>query len=407
MATEQFTAGAEFRARVRRLDPKDPNHVVNLAALLLDCAHDENASDIHLLPTPTALEMRWRIDGVLHMVDALPGALAKNIAARLKVLADLLTYRTDIPQEGRIRTDGQRVERRVSTFPTLHGEKVVIRLFAEQRQFQQISDLGLPEDVVPALNSALGETSGLLLIVGPAGSGKTTTLYACLRAIAATTAGARGLASIEDPIESAIDGVAQSQVNPNVGFDLAAGLRSLMRQDPEVIAIGEMRDRPTVDAALGASLTGHLVLSTFHAGSAAGAIGRMLDMGIEPYVLRSGVRAVIAQRLLRRLCACAVAEHDRAAWLGLNVSNAFRAVGCGDCNQTGYRGRFLLAELFSLENRSVAAAVLARSDVGSIESVAAGAGMRSLFRRACESVEAGVTSAAEVRRIFGDDVNVG
>jgi hypothetical protein len=224
------------------------------------------------------------------------------VVARLKVLAELLTYRTDVPQEGRIRGGPGDVEMRVSTFPTLFGEKAVVRLFAGPGRFLRPEDLGLPPEIRATLGRLLGETSGAILLAGPAGSGKTTTIYACLRELVAASAGTRSLATLEDPIEVAVPGVAQAQVNPAAGFDLGAGLRSLLRQDPEVIAVGEIRDRATAEVAFQAALTGHLVLSTFHAGSAAGVVGRLSDMGIEPYVLRSGVRAIICQRLVRTLC---------------------------------------------------------------------------------------------------------
>ena len=208
---------------------------------------------------------------------------------------------------------------RVCTYPTLHGERAVVRLFGGAGQYQHLDDLGLPPDVLQPLRRLLGETSGAILVSGPAGSGKTTTVYACLREIAGDRSARlqRSLVSIEDPIEVAVDGVAQSQVHPPSGLDLAAGLRFLMRQDPEVIMVGEIRDRPTAEAALQASLTGHLLLSTFHAGSAAETVGRLLDMGIEPYVLRSGLLAILNQRLLRRLCSCAVPSDDPEARLGL------------------------------------------------------------------------------------------
>ena len=237
--------------------------------------------------------------------------------ARLKVLADLLTYRTDVPQEGRIRSPETAVEMRVSTFPTLYGEKAVVRLFTSSSRFLQLADLGLGADVDEALSRLLGETSGAILVVGPAGSGKTTTLYACLREIAARSEGGRSIVTLEDPIEVALPGVAQSQVNLPAGFDLTSGLRSIMRQDPEVIMVGEIRDRPTAQIALEASLTGQLVLSSFHAPGAAGAISRLLEMGLEPYVLRSGLLAVVSQRLLRKLCGCAASDRSVRGPVGL------------------------------------------------------------------------------------------
>jgi type II secretory ATPase GspE/PulE/Tfp pilus assembly ATPase PilB-like protein len=393
--------GESFRSARAALDARGAKAVTELVDLALGHARSAGASDVHLTPAPAGLEMRWRLDGVLHLVDVLPPALSPNIVARLKVLSDLLTYRTDVPQEGRIRSAPGEVEMRVSTFPTLHGEKAVVRLFAGSGRFERLADLGLPAEIQGGLSRLLSETSGAIVLAGPAGSGKTTTLYACLREIAAASAGARSLASLEDPIEAAVPGVAQSQVNPSVGFDLAAGLRSLMRQDPEVIAVGEIRDRPTAEAALGASLTGHLVLSTFHAGSAAGLVGRLLDMGLEPYILRSGLLAVVCQRLVRRLCDCAREDHSEEARLGLPISSVRLPVGCPACGNTGYSGRFALAEWLVTNRGEVARAVLERQDARAIESAAIDAGMVPLARRAAEAVAAGLTSPREIRRVLG------
>ena len=243
----------------------------------------------------------------LQPVALLPAKVAPNVVARLKVLAELLTYRTDVPQEGRIRGVPGEVEMRLCTFPTFFGEKAVVRMFAGPGRFLRLDDLGLPGEVRDELSHVLDETSGAIILAGPAGSGKTTTIYACLRELAARSRGERSLATLEDPIESVVPGVAQAQVNPAAGLTLESGLKSLLRQDPEVIAIGEIRDKATAEIALQAALTGHLILTTFHAGSACEVIGRLLDMGIEPYAIRSGLRAVVAQRLVRRLCDCAAA----------------------------------------------------------------------------------------------------
>ena len=286
-------------------DPADPQYATQIVDAILAEGRAAGASDLHLQPTPQGLELKYRLNGVLLPVAVFSAKLGPNIIARLKVKAELLTYHTDRPQEGRIRTPEADVEMRVSIFPTLHGERAVVRFFGGSGSYQRLDDLGLPADVLLALRNLLVETSGAIVISGPAGSGKTTTAYACLREIAQQTSGARSLVSIEDPIEVAVDGVAQSQVNPQTGLDLASGLRFLMRQDPEVIFVGEIRDRPTADAAMQASLTGHLLLTTFHAGSATETVSRLLDMGIEPYILRSGLLAVLNQRLLRQLCECA------------------------------------------------------------------------------------------------------
>ena len=387
--------------KLRGLDPNHPDYAPRGVDALLAVARIAGTTDIHLQPTGANLELKFRVDGVLLSVATFPGALAGNVVARLKVLAGLLTYHTDRPQEGRIRLPQDDVEMRVCTYPTLHGERAVVRLFGGAKRYQHLDNLGLPDDVLPTLQSLLAQTSGAILVSGPAGSGKTTTIYACLREIARRSEGARSLMTIEDPVEVSVAGVAQSQVHPTVGLDLAAGLRFLMRQDPEVIMVGEIRDRPTADAALQASLTGHLLLSTFHAGSAAETVGRLLDMGIEPYILRSGLLAVLNQRLLRRLCSCARESADEDARLGLKVDRVFQSVGCEKCRGTGYFGRLLIVEMLVVMHTELGRAVLARADTAELESLALQAGMIGRLSRAWQAVDAGLTTPAEVRRVMG------
>jgi general secretion pathway protein E len=388
-------------AALAQLDPVNPRYASDVVEKALAEAQTAGASDVHFQPGGDGLELRWRVDGVLQPVALLPAKVAPNVVARLKVLSELLTYRTDVPQEGRIKAVAGEVEMRVSTFPTLFGEKAVVRMFAGPGRFLRLLDLGLPESVRDELNHLLGETSGAIILSGPAGSGKTTTIYACLRELAARSRGERSLATLEDPIEAVVPGVAQSQVNPAAGLTLESGLKSLLRQDAEVIAIGEIRDKLTAEIALQAALTGHLILTTFHAGSACEVIGRFLDMGIEPYVVRSGLRAVVAQRLVRRLCDCAIASSRPDDFLGLPVHHARLPRGCDACGSTGYLGRAVLAELLMPETEELARAVLAFSDVRRLEQAAVGAGMIDRWERACTAVEQGLTSPAEVRRILG------
>ncbi len=384
-----------------RMDAAGPRYATEVVDCVLAEARGSGASDVHFQPCSDGLELRWRIDGVLQAIAQLPAKGSPNIVSRLKVLADLLTYRTDVPQEGRIRGTPGEVEMRVSTFPTLFGEKAVVRMFAEPGRYLRLDDLGLPGGVKDELSLALEETSGAIVLSGPAGSGKTTTIYACLRELAARSAGQRSLVTLEDPIESVVAGVAQSQVNPAAGLTLETGLKSLLRQDPEVIAIGEVRDKTTAEIALQAALTGHLILTTFHAGSACEVIGRFLDMGIEPYVVRSGLRAIVAQRLVRKLCACAAWSSRPEYLLGLPVQSARVPRGCELCRGTGYAGRTVLAEMLLPETDELARAILARLDVRSLESIARHAGMIDRWSRAVAAVEAGMTSPAEVRRALG------
>lgn len=393
---------SDIATELRQLDAASPLYATQVVELLLAAATAAGASDVHLHPTPQGLLVQWRIDGVLLRIGEFPRGKAADVVARLKVLAELLTYKTDAPQEGRIRPAeagaNPAVEMRVSTFPTLHGERAVVRLFAGEQRFQQLADLGLPAEVEAALSKLLIETSGAILLTGPAGSGKTTTAYACVREIARASRGQRSVVTLEDPIESALPGVSQSQVQPAAGFTLATGLRSLMRQDPEVILVGEIRDRETVETVFQAALTGHLVVSTFHAGSAAGALSRLSEMGLEPYLLTSGLRAVLHQRLVRRLCDCAGAATDL---LGLPVANAKAAGRCEACRHTGYRGRLVLAEMLPPLAGDLAQAVLQRRDAAELSRLAAAAGMTTVFARACTAVENGQTDPAEVRRVLG------
>ena len=401
MSTAPAPNEATVQDRLTDLDSSSPDYATEFVNVVLDAAKDIRASDVHLQPTADGLDVRWRLDGVLQPVGVFPRGDAADVVSRMKVLAELLTYRTDVPQEGRIRDRSGDVEIRVSTFPTLHGERAVIRLFAASGEFLYLQDLGLPGDISDRLDEVLAETSGALLITGPAGSGKTTTAYACLRELVRMSEGGKSIVSLEDPIESAVDGVSQSRVNPTAGFDLATGLRSLMRQDPEAIMVGEIRDRDTAEAAFQASLTGHLLVTTFHAGSAAGAISRLSDMGIEPYLLRSGILGILSQRLVRRLCSCCEQISDDTAKLNLPVEKAWQPVGCDACIGSGYRGRVILAELLQATPSDLGRAILSRSDAPQLEQLAIEAGMTSIWQRAKDAVEAGHTSPSEVRRVLG------
>jgi type II secretory ATPase GspE/PulE/Tfp pilus assembly ATPase PilB-like protein len=378
-------AQTELQALLDAIPPIGPERTSRLVETILREAVRREASDVHLEPTHSALEIRYRLDGVLHSVAALDRELAPNLVARLKVLAELLTYRVDIPQEGSIRepVGGAGVEMRVSTFPIIHGEKVVVRLFDPAGRLLDLDQLGVASDLLRDWTALLRERTGALLLTGPSGSGKTTTIYACLRAVVSAGPGGRHIVTIEDPVEQVLEGVSQSQARPGTEFDFARGLRSLLRQDPEVIMIGEVRDAETAGIAIEAALTGHLVLSTLHAGSACGVIGRLLDMGIEPYLLTSGLRAILNQRLVRRRCpAC--------------------SAGCEECARTGYRGRLLLAELLMLD-APLRQAILARSDTAQLEAVASHSGRRALRAAGAEAVAAGLTTPAEIARVLGPE----
>ncbi|MFN0055119.1 MAG: GspE/PulE family protein [Planctomycetales bacterium] len=399
------TLADAFRRHLPPTGAADPDYVPHLVAAMLAAAREVRATDVHLVPLAQSLAMFWRIDGVLQPVLEFPPELAPRIIARLKVLARLLTYQTELPQEGRMQTErGTAVdETRLSTFPTLFGEKGVIRLFQGEGRYQRLPELGLPAEVLATLQGLLGETGGVILLTGPAGSGKTTTIYAAMRELADKSGGGRSLVSLEDPIEVVVPGVAQSQVHPACGFDMPTGLRSLMRQDPEVIMVGEIRDRQTAETVFQAALTGHLVLTTFHAGSAAQGINRLLDMGLEPYLLRSAIRAIVCQRLARKLCGCARVSEAEADRLGLPLTSTTCRVpvGCPACQGTGYQGRLLLAEMLLPEQTELGREILSRSDAARLEQSAIAAGMVPQLSRGCAAVEAGLTSPAEIRRILG------
>ena len=392
---ERFASGAPT------IVPADPKYVTEIVAHVLKLGCEAGASDIHFVVDACEMKVLWRIDGVLQSVATYPRTLAPNIIARLKVLAELLTYRTDVPQEGRLRESLADVEMRLSTFPTLYGEKGVVRLFATSEQYRWPADLGLPDDLLPDLLGLLHETGGAILITGPAGSGKTTTAYACFRELQRDSGVGKSLVTLEDPIESVLPGVSQSPVNRTAGFDYDTGLRSLMRQDPDVILVGEIRDRETAETVFQACLTGHLVLSTFHAGSSAEAISRLGDMGIEPYLIRTGLRAIICQRLFRRLCDCAVWTDDESSKYGFALSRARIPVGCERCSGTGYRGRLLLAELLRPDAKDVGRAIIGRSDAAEIEAIARKSGFLSLGQRAVAAMVEGRTSPVEIRRVIG------
>lgn len=377
----------DLQERLRAVDRTSPERISRLVEIILDEAVRRQASDVHIEPTVSEILIRFRLDGVLHTVAGLPPEQLANLIARLKVLAELLTYRIDIPQEGRIAQAVARhgVDMRVGIFPTIHGERAVIRLFDRAGSTIGLEQLGLPAFILQPLLGMLRERSGAILLTGPSGSGKTTTIYACLRQIVQQTQGGCHLVSIEDPVEQVLQGVSQSQARPGTEFDFARGLRGLLRQDPEVIMIGEIRDPETASIAIEAALTGHFVFSTVHAGSACGVIARLLEMGIEPYLATSALKGILNQRLLRRSCP------------------SCRASGCDACGNTGYRGRLLLAELLTID-APLRRAILARNDTTTLQAVATssqGVSGRTIRDSALQAVEAGWTTSAEVERVLG------
>ncbi len=388
----------DFARRLQALAARGPDGVVDLVDAIIREGLRRGASDIHIEPAEDAILTRFRLDGVLHPAIETATPCVLNIGARVKVLADLLTYQTDAPQEGRISREkvGADADLRASTFPTVRGEKIVLRLFDPRAADARLADLGYPEAIRRDLEACLQRPEGVLLLTGPAGSGKTTTIYAALRFILEAAAGARNVVTVEDPVERLIPGVTQTQVHPPTGLTFARCLRSLMRQDPEVIVIGEIRDRETAEIAIEAGLTGHLVISTIHSGETAGVFTRLLDLGVEPYLASSAVKFVVAQRLIRRLCpAC------RRSTSG-DARPPFEAVGCEACFGAGYRGRTVLAEALRMTRR-LSLRIRERAPTEVLAAHAVEEGARPLRDAALDAVRDGVTSDAEIRRVLGTE----
>jgi type II secretory ATPase GspE/PulE/Tfp pilus assembly ATPase PilB-like protein len=370
--------------------------------LVIEHALDGRASDIHLEPTAAAVDVYYRIDGVLQKAAVLPKNIAENVAARVKVMARLITYRTDIPQDGRIRAFSRAGDLRVSILPTIHGEKAVIRIFRGTGEVFALEELGLPDEIRAGLKTVIERPGGTLLLTGPSGSGKTTTIYALLRALAGAPGHKRSIVTIEDPVEHAIPDVTQCQVNEAAGLTFSSGLKFLLRQDPEVIVVGEIRDLETAKVAIEAGLTGHLVISTVHSGTACGVFTRLLDMGIEPYLVTSAVTASVAQRLLRTLCQhCKRPATVDARFRGVDLPTGAAPhdpVGCQRCYGTGYSGRTPVAEMVFL-TEELCSLILAKSTRKELEECARRMGMLDLWQGATVRLAAGETSIGELRRV--------
>ena len=367
---------------------------------ILTEAIGRGASDVHFEPTSRELLVKFRLDGRLKVIERLPGKIRENIIARLKVLGGLLTYRNDIPQEGRIERltahegpAGQVTDQRLAVFPTIHGQRAVVRFFYESTTLNDLTRLGFSDYIEQTLREIAARPQGILLLTGPAGSGKSTTLAAVIRYILEHTPG-RSIVTLEDPVERVIDGVTQIQIPPQGELTFARALRSLLRQDPEVLMIGEIRDAETARIVFEAGLTGHLLLTTLHSGSCAAALLRLAEMGIEPYQITSGVLGVLNQRLLRKLC-----PHCRKEGA---ETGQYTAVGCRACLGTGYHERMLAAELVEMES-PLRKAILGRADLEQLQQVLSRRGHMNLIQNAQQLLVKGLTSAEEVRRVCGDE----
>ena len=370
-----------------------PQDVVSLVDDLLRTAVDSGASDVHFEPTSSELLVKFRFDGVLNTVESLPKSLSDNLISRLKVLGGLLTYRNDIPQEGRIEiatANNGVVDQRLAIFPTINGQRAVVRLFYQHKELTDLEQLGFSKGIYETLKRIACGNQGVLLLTGPAGAGKSTTLAAILRFILKTFPG-RSVVSLEDPVEIRIDGVTQVQITPHGEMTFPTALRSLLRQDPQVLMIGEIRDAETAKIAIEAGLTGHFLMSTMHSGAPAGALLRLLEMGIEPYQVTSSVSAILNQRLVRRLCPTCRKPGD---------GELYEAHGCDECFNTGFRGRALIADMVELDS-AVRQAVLARSDLEQLEAVVGKQGHANMLEDAQRLVAEGLTSRAELNKVCG------
>jgi general secretion pathway protein E len=399
-------AGLEEDAeRLKDLASEAP--VIRLVNQIIGRAVETHASDIHVEPFEDRLRVRYRYDGVLHEADSPAARLAPAIISRIKIMAKLDIAERRLPQDGRIKlaVRGTEIDFRVSTIPSLYGEKVVLRVLDRSSVVFDYVKLGLPANVVTAWTKALELPNGILLVTGPTGSGKTTTLYTGLTAINAVT---RNIVTVEDPIEYQLNGINQIQTKPQIGLTFAALLRSILRQDPDVIMVGEVRDLETAQIAVQAALTGHLVLSTLHTNSAAATITRLRDMGLEDYLLTAVLRGVLAQRLVRRLCDACKREAEAPAELVTRFDLAKRAghggrlslwhpVGCAHCRSTGYKGRQAIAE-FLQPTPEIEHLIFSKADQNEIERAAVAAGMVTMFSAGLDAALAGTTTIEEVVR---------
>jgi general secretion pathway protein E len=396
------------------LDTDDEAPIIRLVNSLLFRAAKERASDIHIEPMERELLVRFRIDGVLQEIIKPPKRYQNSIVSRVKVMGQLNIAEKRLPQDGRIRIKlaGRDIDIRLSTIPCTFGERIVMRLLDKNTTLLDFQDVGMGADTMHAMDQVIRRSHGIILVTGPTGSGKTTTLYAALSRINTPDL---NILTVEDPVEYQIRGISQMAINPKIGLSFAAGLRSFLRQDPDVIMVGEIRDRETAEIAIQASLTGHLVFSTVHTNDAASAITRLVDMGVEPFLVASSLMALMAQRLVRRVChQCREAYRPTAEELkevGLTpeaVARAgnptiYRAKGCDACAGTGYRGRTGIYELLMVDD-DIRQLTLKNVDSSTIKRTGVQKGMLTLLDDGARKVLAGETTLAEVLSVTQEDI---
>ncbi len=397
----------EFVEHLKDLASEAP--VIRMVNTIIARVIELRASDIHLEPFDDGLHVRYRVDGVLHEGELVPPRLSAAVSSRVKLLAHLDIAERRLPQDGRIKTrvKGRELDLRVSTVPTVHGESVVMRVLDRASVRLSLEVMGFSGDTLATFNELLTKPHGILLVTGPTGSGKTTTLYAALSKLDSDV---QKIITVEDPVEYQLSGINQIQVHPQIGLSFAHALRSILRQDPDIIMIGEMRDGETAQIAVQSALTGHLVLSTLHTNTAAGAVIRLQDMGVEPYLITSSVNGVLAQRLVRTLCPQCKTPYQPTAELLASSGLArfhtagqplYEARGCPHCRDAGYLGRTGIHELLVLDE-PMRRAILDGRDANTLNGIAAKAGMLSLYEDGLRKVVAGQTSLDELLRVTQD-----
>jgi general secretion pathway protein E len=382
--------------------------VIRAVNRLIAQASDARASDIHIEPAEDRLAIRFRIDGMLQEQEPLPASLRAPLVSRIKIMASLNVAEKRLPQDGRLRiaVRGHDIDLRVATAPAIHGESVVMRILDRSKLALDFPSLGFDDALTGQVRAAIGKPHGIVLVTGPTGSGKTTTLYAALSEL--NTAD-RKLLTVEDPIEYRLPGVIQTQVNPQIGFTFGSALRSFLRLDPDVMMVGEIRDTETAEIAVQAALTGHMILSTLHTNSAAGAVTRLIDMGVEPFLLSSVLSGVLAQRLVRRLCPeCRepyTASPELCADIGVRKKKPvtfYRALGCDHCKGTGHAGRTAVFEFLAVDD-TIARLILRRADTREIAQAAADARMLNLRADGLAKARAGLITVEEAVRVTVGD----
>jgi len=399
---DAFVSGFGDEDEFSDLDSEAP--IIRLVNHLFARALDLNASDIHFEPTENHLEVRCRVDGIMTRIEKLPIKIQSAVASRLKLMSKLDIGEKRLPQDGRIdyRVGDRELDMRVSTLPGVLGESVVLRILDRSDLSIELADLGMPEKVLKDYKRVISQPHGLILITGPTGSGKTTTLYGTLEKIHDEK---HKIVTVEDPVEYQLDGITQIQVNPRIGLDFASGLRSIVRQDPDILMIGEIRDHETAEIAIESALTGHLVFSTLHTNDAAGAVTRMQDMGVESYLISSSLLGIQAQRLVRRVCTdCAedvALTEDEANVLDVkhqDYPDIKRGAGCERCGGTGYRGRVGLYELLLMSDE-IRHLITSGADANVIRQQGVKEGMKMLREDALEKLRCGLTTPEEVVRV--------